>query len=130
MKFEVSGQRYEFDPAIEKLMGDELLLIDEHLPAGWADRWSRYEFGPRDIVVVTYISAKRAGDERPFGEFVKTIAPLTFKPLPDEAAVKPRAKAKTAPPEDAIGPLVRGRKTKPKAEVFIETSPAEEPAAS
>jgi len=99
MKFEVSGQRYELDASPENLMGDELILIDETLPAGWPQRWAALDLGIRDIIAVTYLAAKRAGETRPYDEFVKTIAPLTFKPVADEAkpVAKPAAsKAKPA----------------------------------
>jgi hypothetical protein len=114
-KFEVSGQAYEIDLAPEKLMGDELLLLEDKLPTGWAQRWASLELGPRDIVVLTYIAAKRVGEARPFDEFVKTIAPLTFQEREDKPAVQPRAKAKTAPAEGALGPMVRKVKAKSAA---------------
>ena len=105
MKFQVSGVTYEFDPAPEKFMGDEILLLDDKLPGGWAQRWANYEFGMRDIVVLTYLASKRGGDERPFDEFVRTIAPLTFR-IVDEALDV----AEQAVPPNALGPMVRGRK--------------------
>lgn len=115
LKFEVSGQRYEIDLTPEKLMGDELLLIDDQLKPEWAHRWARGEFDVRDIVVLTYLSAKRNGEERPFAEFVKTIAPLTFQEVEEQpASAKPRAKAKTAPLEGALGPMVRTARTTKK----------------
>jgi hypothetical protein len=116
LKFEVSGQRYEIDLSPEKLMGDELLLIDDQLEQGWAHRWANEEFGVRDIVVLTYLSAKRNGEERPFAEFVKTIAPLTFRELDEKpASAQPRAKAKTAPLEGGLGPMVRTARSTKKA---------------
>ena len=115
LKFQVSGQVYEIDLAPEKLMGDELLLLDDRLPAGWAQRWAAMEFGPRDIVVLTYLAAKRGGDQREFSEFVKTIAPLTFRPIEDKPADKPRAKARTAAVEGPLGPMVRQQKANAKA---------------
>lgn len=115
MRFKVSDTVYEFDMAPEKLMGDELLLLDEHLRPGWAQRWANFEMEPRDIVVLTYLAAKRAGEERPFAEFAKTIAPLTFKPVSDSTPLgskRPAARAKTkaAPLDGPLGPMVRERK--------------------
>lgn len=119
VRFQVSGQTYEIDLAPEKLMGDELMLLDDTLPVGWSERWGAMDLGARDVTVLTYLAARRAGDERPFDQFVKTIAPLTFQVLSgDEAkpanADKPRAKAKAAPLEGPLGPMVRERKTRAK----------------
>lgn len=119
VRFQVSGQTYEIDLAPEKLMGDELMLLDDMLPPGWPQRWGVLDLGARDVTVLTYLAAKRAGDQRPFDEFVKTIAPLTFTVLDDEKpslnAYKPRAKAKAAPLEGPLGPMVRERKAGAKA---------------
>lgn len=104
MKFEVSGQQYEIDLSPERLMGDELLLIDTQLPAGWAERWVAKEFGVRDIIVLTHLAAVRAGDQRSYAEFVKTIAPLTFAAVPEDAP-------QDAPPADSLGAKVRRKKT-------------------
>lgn len=128
LKFEVSGQVYEIDLSPEIMMGDELLLIEDKLSTGWAHRWAAMDFGLRDIVVLTYLAAKRGGDPRPFDEFVKTIAPLTFQEVEEKpAAVKPRAKsrakAKTAPAQGALGPMVRTRKTS-KAELAASKAAA------
>lgn len=117
MQFEVSGQRYELDMSPEKLMGDEALLIEEKLGPGTKEvvrRWVGGEFGVRDVLVLTYLAAKRGGETRPFDEFIKTVAPATFRPIVDGKPVQ-RAKAKAGPPEGALGPMVRGRKTNPKA---------------
>lgn len=103
MKFEVSGQQYEIDLSPERLMGDELLLIDRELPAGWAGRWAAEDLGVRDIIVLTYLAAARAGDQRSYAEFVKTIAPLTFKGVPESAPTD-------AASVDSIGAKVRTRK--------------------
>ena len=114
LRFEVSGQVYEIDLSPENMMGDEILLLEDQLPAGYAQRWVASEFGVRDIVVLAYLAAKRGGDQREFSEFVKTIAPLTFRPLEDEKsnADKPRAKARTAPVDGPLGPMVRQQKAK------------------
>lgn len=117
LKFEVNGQPYEIDLAPERLMGDELLLIDDNLRPGWAHRWADVEFDIRDIVVLTYLAAKRAGELRSFAEFAKTIAPLTFREIEDKPAARPpRAKAKTAPLEGALGPMVRTARSSKKPE--------------
>lgn len=117
MRFKVSDTVYEFDMSPEKLMGDELLLLDDHLRPGWANRWANSEMDPRDIVVLTYLAAKRAGEQRPFDEFAQTIAPLTFQPVGENTPLgkrqPARPKAKTAPLEGPLGPMVRDRK-KPK----------------
>jgi hypothetical protein len=102
LKFEVSDQQYEIDLSPERLMGDELLLIDSELPAGWAMRWATEDLGVRDIIVLTYLAARRAGDTRAYDEFVKTIAPLTFKIV--------RPESPDAPPADSLGAKVRTRK--------------------
>lgn|SRR5690606_13936104 len=105
MKFEVSGTQYELDASPEKLMGDELILIDDQLAAGWAQRWADLDLGIRDIIVITYLAAKRAGEPRPFDEFVKTIAPLTFKPVAEPAnRAERRAQTKTAAKKKATPP--------------------------
>lgn|SRR5690606_18442627 len=107
MKFEVSGTQYELDASPEKLMGDELILIDDQLAAGWAQRWADLDLGIRDIIVITYLAAKRAGETRPYEEFVKSIAPLTFKPIAEPAnRAERRASAKAAPKKKSASPAV------------------------
>jgi hypothetical protein len=102
VKFEMSGRKFEFDFAPEKLMGDEMLLIDDVLPAGYAERWAAKEVGFRDVLVWAYLAAKRAGETPPFDEFVKTMAPATFRMIEDDPGEPVnrearRAKAKAAP---------------------------------
>lgn len=115
MKFEVSGAQYEIDLSPERLMGDEVMLLDERLASDWASRWARLDLSVTDIVMLTYLAAKRAGDGRSLDEFAKTIAPLTFKPVEIDDP-EPAAAVAVSGPADAIGPMVRGqRKGRTKA---------------
>lgn len=98
-RFEISGRVFEIDLDPAKLMGDELLLIDEILSPDWPQRWANMELGYRDILVLAYLAARRNGATQSFEEFSKTIAPLTVRQLP----------------VDAVGPKVRERRQKPKS---------------
>lgn len=105
VRFEVSGVVYEFDIDPDKVMGDEWLLIEEHANgdlAGWGQRLVEGRFGIREILLVTYLAARRRGESRPFAEFIRGVAPTTFRELPaDEADVPapPNRAARRATPK-------------------------------
>lgn len=113
MKFEMSGRKFNFDPDPAKLMGDEMLLIDDVLPAGYAERWAAQDVGFRDVLVWAYIAAKRAGEAQPFDEFVKTMAPATFRMIEDE-------------PGEPVNRAARRAKTKSAAKTKSEPMPTGE----
>lgn len=104
-RFRVSGQVFEFDDDPALLMGSELELIEERVGdlLDWGRRISDGPLKYRDILVVTYLAARRAGDTRPWSEFIATIAPLTFQIVEDETPPHVRAEV-PAPPADAIPP--------------------------
>lgn len=102
MKFEMSGRQFEFDPDPAKLMGDEMLLIEDNLPAGFAERWAAQQLGVRDVLMWAYIAAKRGGEQAPFEEFVKTVAPATFRYI--------EAKPEPANEESSLGARVRSKR--------------------
>lgn len=104
-RFRVSGQVFEFDDNRALLMGSELELIEERVGdlIDWGRRVSDGHLGYRDILVVTYLAARRAGDTRPWSEFIATIAPLTFQIVEDEKPPQVRSEV-PATPADAIPP--------------------------
>jgi len=107
VKFQMSGRTFDFDPDPNKLMGDEYLLIEEVLEDGFAERWAAGQVNGRDVLVMAYLAAKRGGETAPFSEFVKTVAPATFRQLPDDEPSEPvnrearRAKVKASSPAPA-----------------------------
>lgn len=94
MRFSVSGTVYEFEPDPERLMGDELLLIEDQMGGdlqAWGARLTAGRFGVRDILLITFLAARRLGETRPWAEFITTVAPLTFQTVDDEPPAPPVA---------------------------------------
>lgn len=99
MKFEVSGKRYEFDPDPARLMGDEFLLVEDHLGmpvTEWGQRLTEQKFGVRDILLITYLAARRQGERAEWAEFIRTVAPLTFRTADDTPEAATAEAAATA----------------------------------
>jgi hypothetical protein len=104
MRFEVSGKRYEFDPDPALLMGDELMLIEDHIGstiAEWGSRLAAQRFGIRDILLIAFLAARRQGQTTGWAEFIATVAPLTFRVVDDLEAP---AVSPTVAALDAIAP--------------------------
>lgn len=126
MRFEVSGHTYDVDLDPVKMTGAEIILIDDQLKPGWAQRWAARELDVRDIIVLTFLAAQRAGDERPFEAFVKTIAPLTFRPLPLAESAEQPAKPTPARPRNPVGAKVRAARKAPAPKPVAKDEPAPE----
>lgn len=92
MKFTVSGRQYEIELDPATLMGDELLAVEDHARMDlqeWAQKLATGQFGFRDILLITFLADRRTGGVLPWEQFVKTIAPLTFRVVDDDPAVTP-----------------------------------------
>lgn len=139
MKFRVSGKTYEIELDPETLMGDELLVVEDHVGMDlqeWGAKLASGRFGIRDILVLTFLAERRGGGVLPWDQFVKTIAPLTFRVLGDDKPAEQPAVEQPAlvsevgtalheaiadhpaEPEDSEQPVkkTRRRKTSPAAE--------------
>ena len=126
---------FEFDETQKMTMGDLVAVREMGVDL---DRWVNMVERLRGVDVdtsanvqlelfevaaqVAYLAAVRKDHSLTWREFVWTVAPEDLRALEMADAPAQSAKAQAEPP-NALGPMVRGRKTKPKAK-------AEEPAAS
>lgn len=97
--FTMSGQRFDFDADPERLMGDEVILIEDVTGGpvlAWTQRIERAEVSGRDLLLLAFLARHRENSLLEWQHFVKTIAPFTLElvdaPVVDPpAAPKPRA---------------------------------------
>lgn len=99
-RFTMSGQLFEFDGSPERLMGDEVLLIEEvtgGTTAQWATRLEESEVTGRDMLLLAYLAKYRLNPVLEWRHFIKSVAPFTIALAPAEEPAKPAAAKSTRP---------------------------------
>lgn len=96
LRFEMSGQRFEFDTA-KKITAGEFFVIDEILgvkvdafleavAAGLTGERSLSSV-VKEFCVVAFLAQRRAGGRRSWAEFAETVEPETIRLIPDQPPV-------------------------------------------
>lgn len=81
-RFEMSGRGYELDTSEDKLMGDEVVLIEEVTGGSvldWIRRMNNLEPTGRDILLVAFLAEYRRTPTLIWREFIRTVAPYSIK---------------------------------------------------
>lgn len=97
LRFEMSGQRFEFDPAAEKLTAEEFFAVDTILGASMDELLAALADGVsgtrtlrsiiKELCVTAFLAQRRAGGRASWEDFARTIAPATLTLIPDEPPV-------------------------------------------
>lgn len=96
LRFEMSGQRFEFDTA-KKITAAEFFLVDEILGVkvdAFLEAVAAGLTGDRSLssvvkefCVVAFLAQRRAGGRSSWAEFAETVEPETIRLIPDEPPV-------------------------------------------
>lgn len=94
--FTMSGQRFDFDADPERLMGDEVILIEDVTGGpvlAWTQRIERAEVSGRDLLLLAFLARHRENSLLEWQHFVKTVAPFTLALADVESAAPPKPRA-------------------------------------
>lgn len=95
LRFEMSGQRFDFDEAPELFTFDELFIVEDVFglsldsflaSAKLIGRPGGASAGLRAMGIVAFLAYRRSGGELDWAAFSKTVAPATLRLIPDEPA--------------------------------------------
>lgn len=98
-RFTMSGQAFTFDADPERLMGDEVILIEDVTGGpvlAWTQRIERAEVSGRDLLLLAFLAKHRENPLLEWPHFVKTVAPFTLALAADEQADPPKPRASRA----------------------------------
>lgn len=106
LRFEMSGQRFDFDEAPELFTFDELFIVEDVFgltldgflaSAKLIGRPGGASAGLRAMGIVAFLAYRRGGGDLDWAAFAKTVAPATLRLIPDEPAPEPEAAPVVSP---------------------------------